>query len=249
MNIINSLKEFGLNEAETKVYISLLTLIEATVYQIARETGIPRTSIYLILESLKKQGLVMPFKKNNILHYTAENPNKFFELIKRKEDLLKNIVPKLQNLIQTHEFKPIVKLYEGKNGLKIVLDDILYTAKRNKIKELCGIVNADIFNILPKYFPEWIKKRVALKINTKLIGPEAHRFHPTNTNKPGELREFKHIPNKYSYKYMIYFYGRKLALISLKEQEVNSLIIESPALVEMFQALFNFTWDQLGEVK
>jgi len=44
MDIKQGLQKWGLNDKEAKIYDILVRLIELTVYQIAIETKIPRTS-------------------------------------------------------------------------------------------------------------------------------------------------------------------------------------------------------------
>ena len=56
-NLINKVRaQFGLNVYETKVWLSLLAKGQATIGEIAEISGVPRSRIYDVLESLEKEG-------------------------------------------------------------------------------------------------------------------------------------------------------------------------------------------------
>jgi sugar-specific transcriptional regulator TrmB len=58
MDLIQSLKNLGLNEKEAKVYVALLQCPGATAYLIARHSGLKRPTTYVVLEDLIDKGVV-----------------------------------------------------------------------------------------------------------------------------------------------------------------------------------------------
>ena len=46
MELSNALKEYGLSDNEIKVYITLIKTGESTVQNIAKNSNLPRTTIY-----------------------------------------------------------------------------------------------------------------------------------------------------------------------------------------------------------
>ena len=77
MSLIKKLEKYGLNEREAKVLVSLYSNRDATSFKISKETGIPKTTVYDILDSLLNKKLVSSWKKNNVTYYFAESPNPF----------------------------------------------------------------------------------------------------------------------------------------------------------------------------
>ena len=55
MQIQVILKNFGLSEKEAKIYLALLELEAATVFETAKQSGINRSSAYVVLEALQKK--------------------------------------------------------------------------------------------------------------------------------------------------------------------------------------------------
>ena len=79
------MKEFGLNLYEAKAYISLLKYGTTNAYRISKESGIPRSRIYDVLESITKRGMAMVEESSeNIKIYTAVPSTIFLDRIKRE---------------------------------------------------------------------------------------------------------------------------------------------------------------------
>lgn len=55
--VVEKLKRVGLTEYEAKAYLALLNAHLSTATQISEKSGVPRTKIYAVLESLEKQRL------------------------------------------------------------------------------------------------------------------------------------------------------------------------------------------------
>ena len=55
--LLNSIKDLGLNDKEAKVYLALLKFGEANVSDIADEAGMKRPTVYVILDEIRKKGL------------------------------------------------------------------------------------------------------------------------------------------------------------------------------------------------
>ena len=63
------LEEIGLSEKEAKIYLALLQVDRDTIQDLATKTGINRTTVYPVLETLQKKGLVSEStgRKKNIV--------------------------------------------------------------------------------------------------------------------------------------------------------------------------------------
>ena len=85
MEIIKSLKKFGLSEKEGEVYLSCLELGEATASDISIKSNLPRTLVYDILERLIDLGLVSYNLKAKKKHFIAAEPRELLRILKEKK--------------------------------------------------------------------------------------------------------------------------------------------------------------------
>ncbi len=244
-NMINSLVSYGLTVNEASIYVYLLKKLEATAFQIAKETSIPRATVYITLDKMKEQKLISLLRKNNVQYYTPENPSRLKMIIEEKNSILTEILPELSAIINTEGEKPDVRMYTGASGVKIVLEDILETLQRKNDHSLSAASRSEILDRFPQYFPEWIKRREKLKIKSRLILPESERKR--HSFEPNEMRELRFLPDTFGFKAMLELYGNKMAVFNLKEGEIYSIVIESEPIVQTFKQFFSFAWENASQ--
>lgn len=243
MNIFQSLQKYGLSNNQAVVYISLLKKTESTVYNIAQDTDIPRTTVYEILEQLREQGLVSLTKVNGVKKYFSESPKRLLKLLEEKTLITDSILPALFALSKSDSISPEVHLYMGQSGKRQVLDDILDTCERYKQNTYLAIAGSKLPQELPKYLKDWIKRKESLKIRNLLITNDdgthkAPKIYPSN-----DFRETRLSSDKINFDSTINIYHDKVAIFSEKDGVDHSIIIRSRSIADTFSKFFMFMWD------
>jgi hypothetical protein len=197
-----------------------------------------------VLDSLKNQNLVSSWKKNNIAYFTAESPKLLIKILEEKTEMINSILPEIINMRGLDKFIPTARIYEGKEGLKIVWDDILDTAEIKGFKEIHAISHLGILNYLPRYFMNWLKRREKLGVFSYLITTKTNELSNPSMQS-NHLRETRVLPSNSPMKGTIDIYGDKIAFFSLKDGQIYSIILESPTMAEMLRQFFISTWQLL----
>src|ERR1700722_7802450 len=132
MEIQVILKNFGLSEKEIAVYLALIELGPSSVREISAKSKVNRGTSYDILKSLIDLGIVSFYNKEAKQYFLAEQPEKLLSALdKKQEDLsliksnIQDSLPELKILFEKQGGKPTVKLYEGKQGVRHILEDVL----------------------------------------------------------------------------------------------------------------------------
>jgi sugar-specific transcriptional regulator TrmB len=81
IGVVEKLGKIGLTEYEAKAYMGLLNVHLSTATQLSEKSGVPRTKIYSVLESLAQKGWVKIYSGIPLL-FKAVDPHKVFEKIK-----------------------------------------------------------------------------------------------------------------------------------------------------------------------
>lgn len=250
MNIQKTLQELGLNEKEVDVYTTLLKIGTAKVAIIARKSTLHRTTVYDIISQLVQKGLVSKFIKGASTYYTVTDPRllatyldreqqKYDTDIKKKKERLDDIMPDLFALAKESKTRPSVKFFEGKKGIREAYEDTLST--RGLI-----LAYADISSInagLGDYFPDYLKRRVAKKINAKAIVPDTKDWRERVKKSREELREVRFLPVGNEYTPEINLYDNKMLMVSWKEE--IAIIIESHELIHQQKIIYEQLWARL----
>ena len=99
-NHIKNLQDFGLSAHEAGVYYAGLLLGPTTILKISRLSGIKRTSIYAIMDSLKNKGLMSIQLKGLKQLFVAENPDRLKSVLDQKQQSLQLVLPDFQKMFQ-----------------------------------------------------------------------------------------------------------------------------------------------------
>lgn len=230
------LKEFGLTDNEVKVYIACLKLGTALVQDIAKKANTYRTYTYEVLKSLIEKGLVSYAIKNGKQYFEVAEPEKLLNVLKEKETKIRNILPDLKDIYKSSIEKPKVELYEGKEGIKTILDDIIRTKREILVY---GSTEKQV-QILQFYFPNYIRRRIEAKIHTRVITEKNTKTIEMLKTEKKELRESKFIPDL-DFQTVTYIYGNKMAILSL-QKEIVGLIIENEDISNTQKQIFELLW-------
>jgi predicted transcriptional regulator len=82
--ITDSLMDIGLTEYEAKAYVALLRLGPASGYQVAKESGVPRSAIYETLAKLVMRGAVLTQSFAEQVRYAAVPPEQYLGRVRRE---------------------------------------------------------------------------------------------------------------------------------------------------------------------
>lgn len=157
------LLQFNLRPREADAFIELVQMGARPISVWAKHMGIPRSSMYVVAEKLKTEGLVMEFERHGTALIKAVELEKIKFLLERRRSIievtietLQRILPELQKLEHNLSITPKVTFYEGKERVMQAYDDVLKEASFRAFFNPTRVKNA-----MPEYhdkIPENLKK-------------------------------------------------------------------------------------------
>lgn len=239
MQIDKILKEAGLTNNRSTVYMATLEIGSGTGHDIAKAAKLPRTTTYEILEQLLDLGLVSYITKGKGRIYTPEKPEKIKLLLQEKERRLNSILPELDMLLNTKGAKPKVKYYEGIEGIKSVFEDTL-TANNKVLHAILSM--EDLYKIPGKSFmADYTTKRISAGIKLNVIRSEAKEIEETWPSSTKQNRELHYAPKDMIFPMTMYLYNNKVGIIGTQKENFG-LIIESEDLFHTLKNMFDVMW-------
>jgi len=250
--IQNLLKQLDFSEKESLVYLALLKITSGKAGEISKETGLNRTTVYDICDSLLQKGIISKYKKIDGTYFNALDPNNLIGYLEReKEEKVKNIekqknrvselLPQLISLQNIYsKNKPRVQFFEGEKGMREAYEDTL-TSK----EIILAYANVETMKEgLSNFFPEYFKRRVKNKIFIRAIIPRNKASIEQSKLDQKEMRSTRFLPeDKMTFSPEINIYNNKMLVASWKEKV--AFIIESKELVDLQKLTFDLLWDTL----
>jgi len=254
-NIAERLKKAGLSEKEALTYSALLATGGAYPSKIAEITKLNRTTIYKILETLSIRGLVTELEKKNKLFYQVEHPRNIewyaqsqITIARRNLEQAHAILPTLEGLFSHVVNKPVVRFFEGQEGVLRVYED--HVNIDIPYEMLSWSNTSDLMKFLTEEFRNhYIKKKEKIGITTRAILPDTDIDLKYNEevykNLPKKIWiKHKNIPQKmFPYKSDITIYGEnKVSIINFSGPQLAGTIIEDKTIHNMMVMIFELAW-------
>lgn len=247
-NELNSiLQSLGLPPSSQKIYRELLENGENTARTLSLKLSLTRPSTYDHLDLLIKKGFVVEKKKDNKTYFGAEDVRHIEHLLIiniEKMEAQKNIfVSILPSLIKHSENSaPVVKFYEGKEGLEVILHDVLW-CKGETIHTMWP--HEEIEKVLGKDFLiRFNDRRIRGKIKVRALWPVTMKPKENHIWKEEDatvLRKYAPKAMKWSMGYTIY--GDKVSFIS-SSKEIFGFIVQSSEFAQLMKLQFDALWSQ-----
>ncbi len=235
----------GLSDAEAAVYLAMLELGPATVLQIARQSGVKRTTIYPVVEALRAKGLVSVQEVGFKRRFAAEDPSRLDRILEEQKLALKSFFPELSALYSLRGGDSIIRYYTGVPAMRSVYDEMLSELRDGE--DYYGFGDPERWDSFDKaYFKTFIERRLKIDLKAKmlLVPSEVGRsYKRTEKNFHEEVRL---LPEGTMLDANMAITPRKIVIHPLTHP-ITTIVIETPALVRMQQTLFRVMWDALGD--
>jgi len=181
-HLLPSFSKLGLTTFETKAYLSLLKKGNVTGYELSKESGIPSSKIYTVLNHLVTKNLVIPLQSHPV-RYLPQAPEEMVEQYAKEFN-------------ETFSFlkKSLGKLYYRTDRGEVVTKNILggkeiFRKTRELIYEVKDVLYLALWKEEWRYIQTALKKvhDRGVKIYVVAYGPVPIRFGEVYQHAPNDL--------------------------------------------------------------
>lgn len=241
------LTQAGLSPNQAEIYEILVKNGALPAGKVAKNTTIKRGLVYKVLGELVELAIIEETKEpGKVAHFTPAHPSCLNNLIENKQkeakqaqSVLEGLLPSLISDFSIISGKPGVRVYEGDEGLKKIVEDSL-TAKgqidtfvdNEAVNKYYKEVNAYVIEQRSKL---GIKKRM-ITIDTPYIYERAKSLNPENS----EVRVLTDMDQPFAT--VVQIYNDKVSYITLDPKTRVGIIIENPFIARMHKTIFEYVW-------
>ena len=244
---VRALALFGCNPRESAIYLKLLELGPTSVQELARALKQNRITVHSAVEQLVAKGFIYESRRGRRRIIGAEEPVVLSSIVSRREQeltILRDNVGDLIRLLSTvrrpESSAPTVKLYEGKEGFKRMLEETLEARDGVSV-----ITYVDLFAhwLTPAYLEEYFRRRAKRGIHTRLIYPPS-KFGERVNRRAREYRiEIHTLPPELEWRAGVFSWNDSLGIQSLTENRLTCTIIENRDIAHFWRTVvFPLLW-------
>lgn len=156
--VIESLKELGLNTYEAKVYVALLKKYPATGYEVSQIADVPQSRAYDTLKALEKDKIVVATNAKPVT-YTPIKPTELTKRFKRKVNSTIEFLDKNLPSVKEDYTEPILSI----TGIANIREKVIEIVKNAK-KEIYIEIWSQDFRFIEPYLLDAYNRGVEIKI-------------------------------------------------------------------------------------
>lgn len=245
------LKKLGLEEKEIALYLACLQHEPNNPANLARVTGIRRSTVYFYLEKLHKRGLISNVVKGKRQLITAIPPDDAFreflsqeeEKVEQDKNVIAKLIPVLTQAIKHKTSSTQVTYYEGKAGARAIIDKLI---KENKDNHWFGSLET-FFPIMKEeeLYRHLTLRRMKQKTTAYAITDRRILKNKRFNETLGNFREFRFLKEEIGIPAGIQLFGNNIAIASLDGEKIKTVLIEDPAMAQVLRFIFMSLWKYL----
>lgn len=244
MSLINELQKIGLSDKEAGVYLAMLELGDSTVQQIAKKSGVNRTTTYVVLESLIQKGLCSTYQKEKKTYYVAESPETLGSLyavqikeIEERQKNLESIFPRLKAIYNRREDRPVVRFFEGKEGLRSMITEMI--SCKDKVVRM--IYSVDIYQKV--FSKEEISQAKQMRMEKGIKTKVLYTFRTGELSTTPDGERIKISEAEFPVSADIALFDGKVRIASLGGERLSGVIIQDYEIYRTLASLFDLAWE------
>ncbi len=239
----------GLSLREVKVYTALLHEGELMASQIAKKTDLIRTNTYDVLHALIKKGIVSYVIRNGKKYFRPAEPEKLLDFMSEQqkdlEETKETLVASLQKFkpVLHDTTRPIIEVYEGKEGLKTILELSVRESRKMK-NEILGISvqQQQCRDLAGLYHVRWYKEREKYKLKSRYLMSAQEAIIPV------KYTQFKILPKSAQNPDEIFIFGNITTQFFFTGKLFTAIVIKNKEITQKYRDYFEFLWQSVKRV-
>jgi len=243
--LFDSLIQIGLEEKEARVYLASLSLGPSTILKLSKVSEVKRTTIYEIIDSLEKKGLMKKEIHGFKTLYSAEHPERLENSLDAKRIMLSKMLPELEGLFQLKGTESAIKFYNGLHAIKNIYNDLLKDLKPHEFYYAISNVKEWQGSDEEFFLKNHVERRSKMGIETKLLFTDTELAHKRKKTEQNFNEKVKILPKNSKFHVDLVITPYKLVMFQLHEPKI-AIVIENKSIIELQKEMFELIWNSIG---
>ena len=244
------LQDLGLTDKEAIIYLALLQVDGATALDLSKKTKINRSTVYVVIESLSKKGLVSETTVGKKTQFQAEPPERLETYIERRRaqfeeqsSRIKDVIPQIKSIQRDTGERPVVKYFEGREGIISLLEEFFSDD---------GEEGKDVYLLYPKDTLEEIfteaerEKYRNIRLNKKIHSRSMYTSEKGERPSDEMAERMRIDGKKYPISCDVSIYKDKIRINTLGKK-FSGIFIKSQDVANTLRSLFNLAFDSIKD--
>jgi sugar-specific transcriptional regulator TrmB len=235
--VVIRLIDAGISKLEAEAYLAILTNGPISAGKTAKLTSNYRPNTYQAIERLKAKGLISEIQ-GSPRKYSALSPKHILTELDDKKKALEQIMPTLEAMKSTAIMTSSMRIIEGVNGWKHLLDEFIDSGKERFVYGIPK--NASLLN---DFFKEYHKKRAKKRLWLHQLFNFDARQRIKKTNMLPYTKS-RYLSKELQQPVSTSICGDIVAFTIYEGNKITTIVIENSTIAKAHKKFFDFLWKQ-----
>lgn len=252
-SVDQALGELGLSHNEIVVYKALLKNGTARATELARWTGLTKSTAQFTCQQLHRQGIVSMVRRKNVYLFSVDDTRRLLGVldahrlaIDQKREQISRVLPELEGLRGEATGLPRVHFYEEAKGVATAWQAFMSGVPPGSV--VCSFahpLNASSARIA--VLEQFMGQRQRRRITAHVIVCDTPAARSLQANDATMLRETRIMTGRCCHMFSseVMFAGDLVCLVTLQDGQECATTIENPPLARLLQTVFDGYWAAL----
>lgn len=247
--VIGTLERLDLSENEAVLYAAMLTHPRSSVRELEVRSPFPRTMLYYVLNQLAQKGLVSSVKEKGRAVYVAEDPERLYDLLAKKEqefkreaDAAQKLIPELKQKYRLSNERPNVRTFEGLEEYQKALEDFIISKPKESYAYESLVAKKPAREVRETHEGRRVKRKIQKNV---LFFESKDALEVLKERGYSDYTQYRSILDDIDvFSVDVTLYSGKLLYTSYYDKhEPSAILIEDQALYEMQKSVFMSLWE------
>jgi sugar-specific transcriptional regulator TrmB len=237
------LEDIGIKSEDARVYLFLMEFPRSKISLISQKTNINRTTIYLIINRLIGQKLIVEAFDGWKKYWVAQDPIALQEVLANNQQKLQKNLHLFQQL-NSQDSTEVVKYYVSEPIIKKLYNQIISDLQPKQWYYVFGNQGAWL-DLDRDFYNDFIKRRNSLDINIRIIlseGEDAFKHQKLQNSVNVKIKIYENI-NPITTNFVLT--PKQLTIHNLDTKEHRAVSIKDESTVSSFKEMFEMIWEAL----
>lgn len=244
--LVGSLEQVGLTEKEAEVYLALLSLGSATAYRIAEQCEVKKPTVYVILEELRKKGLVLKVPHPKKALFSAVEISDYIRDQESKVRAVRDLLPKFNAL--SAKKGASVYFFNGVRGIEQALAYKFDSMSGKMFYGFYGsMIDCENVDEIARMYEKWNVKALEKDISFQIImprkGAEAYNKQLIDISKTDDHVQMRFL-DQYEYPPNASIGIGDGFLWILDEKNRQATVIDNASTADTMRQIFKIVWEK-----
>lgn len=245
---IEAIKNIGLSESQSKVYLILLSLGEAPMTEIAKKAELKRPTTYDAIDRLELLGLVSKTKRGKRFHYSPIHPRRLYQIMNNRRNEFETMYSRFEETYNQATSKPSVQIFEGVTAVQETYDAIFKEIASEKEGLFMGNISSALASY-PELSQSYIQNLMKVerpKIRELIVeSPENKKWVKDIKKKStSPTHKIRLISQDYDFGETDYLIVDDTLYIFSFDNIVFVTVIKNDQIIKTQKSLFEIAWGQ-----